>query len=89
MIAEKELTFWIAADLQDPPEILTEMKEYIENGFEVVWGLRAERKDPVIRKMLTGIFYKFLNETFFKKSIFLIRPIKLHNSLCKCFFSVS
>ena len=63
MIAEKELTFWIAADLQDPPEILTEMKEYIENGFEVVWGLRAERKDPIIRKVLTGIFYKFLNLT--------------------------
>ena len=63
VIAEKELTFWIAADLQDPPEILIEMKEYIENGFEVVWGLRAERKDPIIRKVLTGIFYKFLNLT--------------------------
>ena len=29
LLAEKELTFWIAADLQDPPEILTDMKNYI------------------------------------------------------------
>jgi len=63
VIAEKELTFWIAADLQDPPEILIEMKKYIENGYEVVWGQRAERRDPIIRKTLTTIFYKFLNLT--------------------------
>ena len=59
MIAEKELTFWIAADLQDPPEILTEMKEYIENGFEVVWGLRAEEKTRLLEKFLLAFFINF------------------------------
>ena len=63
LLAEKELTFWIAADLQDPPEILTDMKNYIYEGFDVVWGLRTERKDPLFRKILTNIFYKILNFT--------------------------
>ncbi len=63
LLAEKELTFWIAADLQDPPEILVDMKEHINEGFDVVWGLRTERKDPVFRKILTSIFYKILNFT--------------------------
>lgn len=63
LLAEKNLTFWLAADLQDPPEILVDMNKFINRGFDVVWGLRAERKDPLFRKLLTSFFYKILNFT--------------------------
>ena len=53
-LQKKNLTFWIAADLQDPPEILVDMNKFINKGFDVVWGLRAERKDPLFRKLLTS-----------------------------------
>tara|TARA_B000000475_G_scaffold142407_1_gene114680 strand:- start:506 stop:1453 length:948 start_codon:yes stop_codon:yes gene_type:complete len=62
MLAEKDLTFWIAADLQDPPEFLTEMKNYISKGFDVVWGIRKERKDPLVRRILSNLFYFLLNK---------------------------
>ena len=62
MLAENELTFWIAADLQDPPEFLVEMNNFIKEGFEVVWGIRKERKDPIIRKFFSSVFYFLLNK---------------------------
>lgn len=60
-IVENELSLWLAADLQDPPELLLEMQSYIEKGYDVVWGVRKSRKDPIIRKLLTNVFYKILN----------------------------
>lgn len=61
-LAENDLTFWIAADLQDPPEFLVEMKQNIEEGYDVVWGIRKERKDPFFRKFFSNIFYFLLNK---------------------------
>ena len=59
MLAENELTFWIAADSTRPPEFLVEMNNFIKEGFEVVWGIRKERKDPIIRKFFSNVFYFF------------------------------
>ena len=47
----------ISADLQDPPEIIPELVAKAEEGFEVVWGERAKRKDPWLKSKLAKLFW--------------------------------
>ena len=52
----------IDADLQDPPELVLEMVQKWENGFDVVYARRKERKSEKIFKRITaGLFYRLLN----------------------------
>lgn len=52
----------IDADLQDPPEIIPEMIELWESGYQVVNAQRASRnKDTSFKKNTAGIYYKILN----------------------------
>jgi glycosyltransferase involved in cell wall biosynthesis len=47
----------IAADLQDPPELITEMIETWSGGKKVVLAARQGREDPWTSKLLSGVFY--------------------------------
>ena len=47
----------IAADLQDPPELITQMLESWEGGKKVVLAARRGRDDPWSTKLLSGVFY--------------------------------
>ena len=50
------------ADLQDPPELLVEMYQKINEGYDVVGTRRADRKgEPVIRSFFSKMFYKIIN----------------------------
>ena len=50
------------ADLQDPPELLIEMYQKINEGYDVVGTRRADRKgEPVIRSFFSKMFYKIIN----------------------------
>ncbi|HGA0511425.1 TPA: glycosyltransferase family 2 protein [Bacillus pacificus] len=52
----------IDADLQDPPEIIPELIAKWEEGYEVVYAKRKQRKGETWFKLLTAkYFYKFLN----------------------------
>ena len=52
----------IDADLQDPPEIIPQMIELWETGYQVVNAQRASRnKDTSFKKNTAGIYYKILN----------------------------
>ncbi|MED0874964.1 glycosyltransferase family 2 protein [Bacillus mobilis] len=52
----------IDADLQDPPEVITELIAKWEEGYEVVYAKRKQRKGETWFKLLTAkYFYKFLN----------------------------
>lgn len=52
----------IDADLQDPPEVISEMIKYWRNGMQVVYGVRAERPGETKFKLLTAhLFYRILN----------------------------
>lgn len=52
----------IDADLQDPPELITEMIKLWEQGNEVIYGKRKLRKGESKFKLLTAkMFYKTLN----------------------------
>jgi glycosyltransferase involved in cell wall biosynthesis len=52
------------ADLQDPPAMLPEMLEIIENeGYDSVGTRRVTRKgEPVIRSFFARMFYKIINK---------------------------
>lgn len=47
----------IAADLQDPPELLEPMIKYWSEGNEVVMACRKTRNDPFISKLFAKIYY--------------------------------
>ncbi|MCL2165078.1 MAG: glycosyltransferase family 2 protein [Oscillospiraceae bacterium] len=53
----------IDADLQDPPAVIPEMlRKWSEEGYEVVYGKRIERKGETFFKKITAkLFYRFLN----------------------------
>ena len=51
----------IDADLQDPPELILEMAEKWNEGYEVVYAVRAERKGESWFKLWTAsLFYRII-----------------------------
>ncbi|WP_341932192.1 glycosyltransferase family 2 protein [Streptococcus pluranimalium] len=52
----------IDADLQDPPELLTEMYAKIQEGYDVVGTRRVDRKgEPPLRSFFARTFYWLIN----------------------------
>ena len=50
------------ADLQDPPELLTDMMFMMDRGYDVVYGRRIERQGETLFKRATAhLFYRFLD----------------------------
>lgn len=50
----------IDADLQDPPETLSEFIAEWEKGNEVVYGVRRMRRDRSVKKLLAWCFYRII-----------------------------
>ena len=51
------------ADLQDPPKLLPQMVEYIQQGYDSVATRRVTRKgEPPIRSLFARMFYKIINK---------------------------
>ena len=60
--AKGDAAVFLAADLQDPPEMIAQMFGKWQEGFDVVWAVRTER--PGISKIslfLSNSFYYLLN----------------------------
>jgi glycosyltransferase involved in cell wall biosynthesis len=48
----------IAADLQEPPEILLEfLKKLVDGSTDVVFGVRAKRADPFFSRLSSNLFW--------------------------------
>jgi len=56
--SEGDVTTIIDADLQDPPEVILEMISKWKEGFDVVYGIRTERKEARWKKFSYSIFYR-------------------------------
>ncbi len=56
-----EAAFIIDGDLQDPPELLSKFYEKHEQGFDVIYAVRKNRKESVFKKAAYHIFYRILN----------------------------
>lgn len=55
--AQGEVVAAIAADLQDPPELLDEMLAYWRQGRKVVLAARETRDDPGLTSLMADCFY--------------------------------
>ena len=61
--AKGDFTVLMDADLQDPPAILPEMYEYIEQGYDSVATRRVDRKgEPPIRSFFARRFYSLMRK---------------------------
>ena len=50
------------ADLQDPPEVIPQMIEKWKEGYDVVYGVRAEREGETWFKLVTAkLFYRIIH----------------------------
>ena len=60
--ADGDLVTVMDADLQDPPEMLVDMYQKIQEGYDVVGTRRADRKgEPAIRSLFAKMFYKIMS----------------------------
>jgi dolichol-phosphate mannosyltransferase len=54
--------FILDADLQDPPELLSEMMRALDNGADIAYGKRISRKKESFFKLFSAsLFYKLLS----------------------------
>lgn len=44
-------------DLQDPPEQIPKLYKKFREGYDIVYALRKTRKDPVLKKLFSRLFY--------------------------------
>jgi dolichol-phosphate mannosyltransferase len=51
----------IDADLQDPPELITEFLAKWEQGYRVVFGIRRQRQENVVLSGLRRLFYRLID----------------------------
>lgn len=50
------------ADLQDPPELLSDMMFLMDRGYDVVYGRRIERRgESIFKRASAHLFYRFLD----------------------------
>ena len=60
--ADGDLVTVMDADLQDPPEMLIDMYQKIQEGYDVVGTRRVDRKgEPAIRSFFARLFYKIMS----------------------------
>ncbi|MGL5249868.1 MAG: glycosyltransferase family 2 protein, partial [Enterovibrio sp.] len=60
--AHGEVVIPIDADLQDPPELITQFIEKWQQGYDVVLAKRVDRsQDSWAKKLSANLFYKFHN----------------------------
>lgn len=60
--ARGDCAVFLAADLQDPPELIAEMVAQWKAGDKVVWAVREERHGvPASEMLFAGVFYGLMN----------------------------
>lgn len=60
-VCRGERVLVIDADLQDPPELLPEMMQLADEGFDVVYGQRTEREgETLFKRTSASLFYRML-----------------------------
>jgi glycosyltransferase involved in cell wall biosynthesis len=47
-------------DLQDPPSLLPSFFDYLDKGYDVVYGVRKNRKESFLKKLSYNSFYRVL-----------------------------
>jgi len=61
-LATGDVVAVIDADLQDPPEFILEMIEKWREGYDVIYGVRQNRKESPILRGAYALFYRLLKK---------------------------
>ena len=48
----------IDGDLQDPPELVNEFYQYLNNGYDVIYAIRKNRKEGFLKKLAYATYYR-------------------------------
>jgi len=48
----------LAADLQDPPEVIPDLIRGWENGYYIVYGVRQDRREGFVKRNLRRVYYR-------------------------------
>ena len=59
----------LAADLQDPPELIPEFLKKWEEGYKVVWGQKTESEESKIMFFIRKLYYKIIGKFSENKQI--------------------
>jgi glycosyltransferase involved in cell wall biosynthesis len=51
---------FLPADLQDPPQLIPQMVERWESGYEVVYGVRAQREESFLMRSIRRAYYRLV-----------------------------
>lgn len=60
--ATGDYILYMDPDLQDPPHEIPRFFETIEQGFDLVWGIRKEKKDKLLNRIYSRVFWGTLNK---------------------------
>lgn len=52
----------IAADLQDPPELMVKMYAHWKNGIKFIVGNRAEREETFFKRTFSNVYHKLIQK---------------------------
>lgn len=55
------ILLFMPVDLQDPPELLPEFVRHWEDGYEIVYGMRALREEGTIIRSIRKAYYRLLS----------------------------
>jgi len=60
--ATGDYILYMDPDLQDPPLEIPKFLEMIEQGYDLVWGIRKEKKDKFLNRLYSKVFWGTLNK---------------------------
>jgi len=55
------VVLFLPADLQDPPELIVQFVKLWEQGYEIVYGIRAEREESFLLRSMRKAYYRLLS----------------------------
>lgn len=60
--ATGDYLLYMDPDLQDPPKEISKFYNEIQKGYDLVWGIRKEKKDSFLNRQFSKIFWGTLNK---------------------------
>jgi dolichol-phosphate mannosyltransferase len=57
---ESDVYAFIDVDCEDPPEMLLEFVDKLEDGYDISYGERVDRVEPAALKLIRKLFYRIL-----------------------------
>ncbi|MFQ5890061.1 MAG: glycosyltransferase family 2 protein [Gemmatimonadota bacterium] len=60
-VADGDAVVLLDGDLQDPPEVIPSLVQKWEEGYDVVYAVKKERKEGWVKRRLFSLFYSILS----------------------------